>query len=113
MDAIYGAVTTGEIWKFLKLVHTTVSIDLTDYYISPNLNKILGILMHGLGLPVPTSRRHGSCQLFLLTSLCFVSTNPTANRCILVVLENIGLMLRVESMGFCTLAVMNAVPVVY
>ncbi len=51
--AIYGAVTTGEIWKFLQLAETTVSIDLTDYYISPNLNKILGILRQGLGLPVP------------------------------------------------------------
>lgn len=50
IDGIYGAVTTGEIWKFLKLVETTVSIDLTDYYISPNLNKILGILIQGLGL---------------------------------------------------------------
>lgn len=53
IDAIYGAVTTGEIWKFLLLVNMTVSIDLTDYYISPNLNKILGILIHGLGVPVP------------------------------------------------------------
>lgn len=52
IEAIYGAVTTGEIWKFLKLVNTTVSIDLTDYYILPNLNKILGILMHGLELPI-------------------------------------------------------------
>lgn len=52
IDAIYGAVTTGEIWKFLKLVGTTASIDLTDYYISPNLNKILGILIHSLGLQV-------------------------------------------------------------
>ncbi len=52
IDTIYGAVTTGEIWKFLKLVGTTASIDLTDYYISPNLNKILGILIHGLGLQV-------------------------------------------------------------
>lgn len=47
---IYGAVTTGEIWKFVRLVNTTASIDLTDYYISPNLNKILGILIYGLGL---------------------------------------------------------------
>lgn len=53
IDAIYGAVTTGEIWKFLRLIGTTASIDLTDYYISPNLNQILGILVHGLGLPVP------------------------------------------------------------
>jgi hypothetical protein len=52
IDTIYGAVTTGEIWKFLKLTETTVSIDLTDYYISPNLDKILGILIQGLSLPL-------------------------------------------------------------
>jgi hypothetical protein len=50
ISTLYGAVTTGEIWKFLKLVDTTISIDLTDYYISPNLSKILGILLHGLGV---------------------------------------------------------------
>ena len=50
IEEIYGAVTTGEIWKFLKLCDTTVSIDLTDYYIPLNLNKILGILVQGLGL---------------------------------------------------------------
>jgi hypothetical protein len=55
IESIYGAVTTGEIWKFLKLVGTTASIDLTDYYISPHLNKILGILIHGLGLNLVTS----------------------------------------------------------
>jgi hypothetical protein len=54
MQTIHGAVTTGEIWKFLKLTDMTVSIDLTDYYISPDLNKILGILIQGLGLPVLT-----------------------------------------------------------
>jgi hypothetical protein len=52
IDTIYGAVTTGEIWNFLKLSETTVSIDLTDYYISPNLDKILGILIQGLSLPL-------------------------------------------------------------
>jgi hypothetical protein len=52
IDTIYGAVTTGEIWKFLQLLGNTVSIDLTDYYISPNLNKILGILIQGLGVSV-------------------------------------------------------------
>jgi hypothetical protein len=49
---IDGAVTTGEIWKFVRRVNTTASIDLTDYYISPNLNKILGILIYGLGLSI-------------------------------------------------------------
>lgn len=55
IDAIYGAVTTGEIWKFLKLTDTTVAIDLTDYYILPNLNQILGMLIQGLGLPALTA----------------------------------------------------------
>jgi hypothetical protein len=55
IEVIYGAVTTGEIWKFLKLVETTVFIDLTDYYILPNLNNILGILVQGLGWQCPPS----------------------------------------------------------
>lgn len=40
---IYGAVTTGHAWKFLKLEANTVFIDIEDYYIK-NPNKIIGIL---------------------------------------------------------------------
>lgn len=40
---IYGAVTTGTAWKFLKLVDNTVIIDLKEYYIE-NPNRIVGIL---------------------------------------------------------------------
>jgi hypothetical protein len=40
---IYGTVTTGSTWRFLKLNAKTVSIDLTDYPISP-VDRILGIL---------------------------------------------------------------------
>lgn len=43
IDAIYGVVTTGMIWKFLKLVNQTAFIDLSDYFIK-EINKILGIL---------------------------------------------------------------------
>jgi len=43
ISTIYGAVTTGHAWKFLKLEGTTVFIDVEDYYIK-NPNKILGIL---------------------------------------------------------------------
>jgi len=39
---IYGAVTTGHAWKFLKLEKSTVYIDIEDYYIK-NPEKILGI----------------------------------------------------------------------
>jgi hypothetical protein len=49
---IYGAVTTGEIWKFLKLAGATASIDLSDYYIVRDVASILGILWQGIGCPV-------------------------------------------------------------
>jgi len=52
IEHIYGAVTTGEIWKFLKLTGAVVSIDLSDYYIVRDVHKILGILCQGVGLPV-------------------------------------------------------------
>lgn len=42
-EAIYGAVTTGTDWKFLKLVEQTIFIDLSDYYIK-EIDKILGII---------------------------------------------------------------------
>lgn len=44
INTIYGIVTSGEIWKFLKLSKQSVWIDLTDYYIT-EIDKILGILL--------------------------------------------------------------------
>lgn len=43
IEPIYGAVTTGTDWKFLKLSGHVAWIDLTDYYIK-EIDKILGIL---------------------------------------------------------------------
>ena len=43
-DILYGAVTTGTDWKFLKLEGQTAFIDLNDYYIK-ELDKILGVLV--------------------------------------------------------------------
>ena len=43
LETIYGAVTTGTIWKFLRLVSSTVFIDIGDYYIK-EIDQILGIL---------------------------------------------------------------------
>lgn len=43
LSIIYGTVTTGSIWQFLKLEGKTVSIDLQEYYLQ-DVNKILGIL---------------------------------------------------------------------
>lgn len=45
---IYGVVTIGTIWRFLKLAQTTVSIDLSEYYIKTDLEKIIGILLYAL-----------------------------------------------------------------
>ncbi len=45
---IYGAVTTGSIWKFLKLTEKTVFIDQPEYYLD-QLDKVLGILLHCVG----------------------------------------------------------------
>jgi len=39
IPAIYGAVTTGEIWKFLRLEKQTVSIDIKEYFLN-DLKKI-------------------------------------------------------------------------
>ncbi len=43
IQTIYGTVTTGTNWKFLKLIGQVVEIDLSEYYIS-DIDKILGIL---------------------------------------------------------------------
>ena len=43
VPAIYGAVTTGTNWKFIKLSAQTIAIDLSDYYIK-EVDNILGIL---------------------------------------------------------------------
>lgn len=47
VEEIYGAVTTGEIWKFSKLKNQTIDIDIAEYFLN-DINKILGILAHGL-----------------------------------------------------------------
>ncbi|NEP45172.1 MAG: hypothetical protein F6K35_40510 [Okeania sp. SIO2H7] len=49
IKTIYGTVTTGSIWKFLKLEGQVIEIDLQEYYLS-QLGKILGILKSGIGI---------------------------------------------------------------
>jgi hypothetical protein len=43
ISCLYGAVTTGHAWKFLKLAADKAYIDIEDYYIN-NPKKIIGIL---------------------------------------------------------------------
>jgi hypothetical protein len=45
VDAVFGVVTTGSAWKFLRLQQVVVTLDIPEYYIdSPG--KVLGILTH-------------------------------------------------------------------
>jgi hypothetical protein len=43
LPTIYGATTSGTAWRFLKLEAQTVTIDLTDYALSP-IERLLGML---------------------------------------------------------------------
>jgi hypothetical protein len=43
ITSIYGAVTSGTNWRFLKLENQVISIDLSEYYLR-DISKILGIL---------------------------------------------------------------------
>ena len=43
IPVIYGCVTSGTLWQFLKLEGTDVTIDPTSYLVTP-VQKILGIL---------------------------------------------------------------------
>ncbi|AUB37567.1 hypothetical protein COO91_03512 [Nostoc flagelliforme CCNUN1] len=52
IKAIYGAVTIGTIWQFLKLEGNVVSIDLSEYYIK-DIKKILGILYGAIAQSKP------------------------------------------------------------
>jgi hypothetical protein len=45
LTTIFGAVTTGSIWKFMKLEEKLVFIDRVEYYLD-QMEKILGILLH-------------------------------------------------------------------
>jgi hypothetical protein len=45
MPAVYGSVTSGSNWRFLKLKGQSLSIDRPEYVLPPNLDKILGILV--------------------------------------------------------------------
>jgi hypothetical protein len=44
ISKIYGAVTSGNIWQFVKLLEDTLYINLQDYLID-DAKKILGILV--------------------------------------------------------------------
>ncbi|MEM7130217.1 MAG: hypothetical protein AAF702_28055 [Chloroflexota bacterium] len=45
LPATYGAITTGDQWRFIKLVDLVTYIDRTSYYIN-EINKIVAIVVH-------------------------------------------------------------------
>lgn len=49
IDPIYGCVTTGSVWKFLRLTGTQLDIDIDEYSISQP-DRILGVLLHCCGV---------------------------------------------------------------
>jgi hypothetical protein len=50
IDPIFGCVTTGSVWKLLRLAGSTLTIDLHEYTLS-QADRILGILTHIVGPP--------------------------------------------------------------
>lgn len=44
LNTIYGVVTSGTVWRFLKLQDKTIYIDNVEYYIN-QIAKILGIFL--------------------------------------------------------------------
>jgi hypothetical protein len=51
IDPVYGCVTTGSVWKFLRLAGTTLSLDLAEYTIT-QVPRLLGIFTSIFG-PAP------------------------------------------------------------
>jgi hypothetical protein len=51
VPAVYGCVTNGSIWRFLRLAGTCLSIDRQEYYLR-DVGKIIGIVVHILGTGV-------------------------------------------------------------
>lgn len=48
LPAVYGCVTSGSVWRFLKLEGARLTIDRPEYYLD-NAGKIVGILVSILG----------------------------------------------------------------
>lgn len=68
---IYGAVSTGTIWKFMRLTDSQLEVDLTEYLVPPELEMVLGILTRSLlpaslapkNQPLGDSKHHQIRQL--------------------------------------------------
>jgi hypothetical protein len=52
LPAVFGCVTSGNLWRFLKLEADTLFIDKVEYYLR-DVPKLLGILVHIADTPRP------------------------------------------------------------
>ena len=52
LSTIYGAVTTGGAWKFLRLVGTDLTLDRREYFVA-ELGRIMGVLAHIIRDAIP------------------------------------------------------------
>ena len=50
-DPVYGSVTTGSLWRFLRLSGKRLDIDLDEYQIA-QADRILGVLLHCCGVSI-------------------------------------------------------------
>lgn len=55
IDTLYGGVTNGDVWRFLRLQGTVATVD-RDFYYLDNVEKIVGIL---LSMLAPQKENHG------------------------------------------------------
>jgi len=54
ISVVHGVVTTGSVWKFLRLEGQTVTVDQAECYLD-RLGKVLGVLLTILGQEGPTT----------------------------------------------------------
>lgn len=50
IEVVYGVVTTGSVWKFMRLIEERIEVDLDEYFIQ-DIGKILGILRSFVDVP--------------------------------------------------------------
>jgi hypothetical protein len=55
INTIYGTVTTGTLWRFLRLQNNTITIDLTEYPLPP-VESIFSRLVYMVGLTAENSK---------------------------------------------------------
>lgn len=53
-EHVYGVVTTGSSWRFLRLTEGALTLDVTEHQLPSDLDRVLGVLLHVLGRnPLP------------------------------------------------------------